>query len=47
MLVEILEKKLEDEINKVLRQMDLKVEKVEFSYEEKPELVINLKSISM
>lgn len=47
MLVEILEKKLEDEINKVLRQMDLKVKKVEFSYEEKPELVINLKSISM
>ncbi len=44
MIVELLQKKLEDEINKVLQRLDLRVDKVELNCNESLALVINLKT---
>lgn len=43
--IELLQKKLEKEINDVLKQMALQVDKMEFKYKDKLALVINLKTI--
>lgn len=47
LLVEILQEKLEDEINVVLKQLELKVDKMEFDFKERLALVINLKTIPL
>lgn len=44
MIVELLQKKLKDEINNVLQQLELRVDKVEFNCNESLALVINLKA---
>lgn len=46
-IVELLQKRLEDEINKVLRQLELQVDKVEFNCNENLALTINLKSVPL
>lgn len=47
MTVEYLQKKLVDEINKVLRQLELQVDKVEFNCNDCLALTINLKSFPL
>ncbi|NLN65409.1 MAG: hypothetical protein GX144_08390 [Clostridiaceae bacterium] len=46
LVVDLLQKKLEKEINEVLKQLELQVDKVEFRSNEKLALVINLRSNS-
>jgi hypothetical protein len=46
-IVELLQKKLEEELNKVLKQLELQVDKVEFNCKESLALIINLKSVSL
>jgi hypothetical protein len=46
LVVDLLQKKLEKEINEVLKQLELQVDKVEFRSTEKLALVINLRSNS-
>lgn len=45
--VALLQKNLEDEINKVLWQLELQVDKVEFDCNECPALTINLKTVPL
>lgn len=46
-IVEVLQKKLEDEMNKVLRKLELRVDKVEFNCNECLALTINIKTVPM
>lgn len=46
LVVEVMQKLIEQEINEALKPLDLQVEKMEFNLNEKLSLIINLESIS-
>jgi hypothetical protein len=45
LVVEVMQKRLEKEINEVLKHLELKVERIEFNYMENLALTINLESL--
>lgn len=46
-IADLLQKRIEEEMNKVLSRLELKVDKVEFNFSERPAVVINLRTISL
>lgn len=46
LVVEIMKKRLEKEINEALKHFELQVEKLEFRFNERLALIINLESLS-
>jgi len=46
LIADVLEKNIINDINKALRPMDLQVGKIEFTFDERPFLIINLETIN-
>lgn len=46
LIVDVLEKLIVNEINEALKPMDLQVGKIEFTFDKRPFLIINLKTIN-
>lgn len=46
LIADVLEKNIINDINKALRPMELQVGKIEFTFDERPFLIINLETIN-